>query len=327
MTKYSPLDTFHFAWKHYGSHFKGTLRDLHNTNEFTDVTLVCDDQTQLPVHKLVLSACSPVLGNILLDHPFSHSIIYMSGVKKHEMLSILQFMYLGEAFIQHDQINEFLDVAIGLQVKGISRECSGLDKFENDTKDVECISDTNKDVKDVVSIKQEVLITCDSDPLELEGENSIWGENSGEVVYSCDQCDYKATTNVDFRKHHQTHTRVRYYCDQCEYHTGWKKDLKKHQQCKHEGVRVSCNLCEYVAYDKGMLRKHHQIKHEGIRYSCNQCEYQATRKPDLKRHIKSKHEGFRYPCDECDYQATQVWSLQYHKQSKHPPTDRLLNLH
>ena len=88
-------ETFCLKWKTYDAHLTTAFRDLINENKFSDVTLVCDDQTQLPAHKIVLSACSPILGNILLNNPHPHPLLYLRGVRKQEMQSILQFMYLG----------------------------------------------------------------------------------------------------------------------------------------------------------------------------------------------------------------------------------------
>jgi hypothetical protein len=77
-------ETFCLKWKTYGAHLTTVFTDLFNQNIFSDVTLVSDDQTQLPAHKIVLSACSPVLGNILLSNPHSHPLIYLRGVKQQD---------------------------------------------------------------------------------------------------------------------------------------------------------------------------------------------------------------------------------------------------
>ena len=46
---------------------KSILKHLFETEEFADVTLVCDDQIQIPAHKLVLSSHSPFLENLFLN--------------------------------------------------------------------------------------------------------------------------------------------------------------------------------------------------------------------------------------------------------------------
>ena len=61
-------ETFSLNWKTYEAHIKKSFQNLLNEHVFSDVTLVCDDQTQLQAHKIVLSACSPVLKKVLLKN-------------------------------------------------------------------------------------------------------------------------------------------------------------------------------------------------------------------------------------------------------------------
>jgi hypothetical protein len=92
-------ETFCLKWNTYGAHLSTAFQDLFSESTFSDVALVCDDQTLLPAHKIVLSACSTVLKNILFNNPHPHPLIYLRGVKQHEVQSILRFMYLGQATI------------------------------------------------------------------------------------------------------------------------------------------------------------------------------------------------------------------------------------
>ena len=85
----------------------------------SDVTLVSDDQTQFKAHKIVLSACSPVFEKIIESNPIQHPLIYLRGIKSHELESILQFMYLGEGRFYQERMGEFFKVAKDLQVKDI----------------------------------------------------------------------------------------------------------------------------------------------------------------------------------------------------------------
>merc|ERR1719427_2231148 len=105
-------ETFCLSSKNFQSQLQTILKELFTENTFADVTLVSDDQIQIPAHKFVLSDCSPVLKNLLLNNPHSHPLLYLRGVKQLELQSILQFMYLGEARIYQERINVFLDIAM-----------------------------------------------------------------------------------------------------------------------------------------------------------------------------------------------------------------------
>ena len=91
-------------WKIFDTHISSSLNDLYPKGKFTDVTLVSDDQIQFEAHKFVLSACSPVVKNLLLNNPHSHPLIYLRGVMHQELKSILEFMYLGEVKIPQSYV-------------------------------------------------------------------------------------------------------------------------------------------------------------------------------------------------------------------------------
>ena len=83
------------------------LSDIFENKSFTDVTLVSDDQIPFQAHRFVLSAFSPVLKNILLNNPHSHPLIFLRGVNHEDLYSILQFIYLGEASINFENMRRF----------------------------------------------------------------------------------------------------------------------------------------------------------------------------------------------------------------------------
>merc|ERR1712183_265891 len=95
------------TWKTFGTKLTKTFRNLFNEQSFADVTLVSDDQQEYKAHKVVLSACSPVLGNILLNNQHSHPLIYLKGFKSTELQKLLEFMYLGETSVNQNSIDQF----------------------------------------------------------------------------------------------------------------------------------------------------------------------------------------------------------------------------
>ena len=64
-------EKFRLMWHTYTTHGQELFRNLLETQQFTDVTLISDDQKQYKVHKFILSACTrdqihhPVLLKIL----------------------------------------------------------------------------------------------------------------------------------------------------------------------------------------------------------------------------------------------------------------------
>ena len=80
-----------------------------------DVTLVSDDKTPFQAHKVLISAFSPVLKDLLQENPHPHPLIYLSGVDHRELQQFLQFLYLGEAKLDKNRIQIFLDMSRTLQ--------------------------------------------------------------------------------------------------------------------------------------------------------------------------------------------------------------------
>ena len=71
-------DCLTLSFKFFQSHISTTIDESLIFSNFTDVTLVSEDDQNFPAHKLVLSACSPVLGEILLNHPRPEPFIYFN---------------------------------------------------------------------------------------------------------------------------------------------------------------------------------------------------------------------------------------------------------
>merc|ERR1719318_1030290 len=109
-------ETVSLKWKGFHEHLESYLGDLITEIDYSDVTLVSDEKTQFHAHKLVLSAGSPVLKNLLLNNPHSHPLIYLRGIKRRELLSILQFLYFGEARIHQDHIGMFVEITNDLKI-------------------------------------------------------------------------------------------------------------------------------------------------------------------------------------------------------------------
>ena len=107
-------------WHTFSEHLQLMFKDLYEEEKHSDVTLVCDDQTQFKAHKIVLRAYSPVFKKIIDNNPSQQPLIYLRGIQSYEMESILQFMYLGEGRFYYERMGEFLKVAENLEAMEIS---------------------------------------------------------------------------------------------------------------------------------------------------------------------------------------------------------------
>ena len=100
-------EKFSLRWNDFKSNISEAFKDLREEKDFFDVTLACEDN-QIQAHKVILSACSPFFRNILRRNPHQHPLLYLKDVKYKELLSVINFMYLGEVSVAQDELNSFL---------------------------------------------------------------------------------------------------------------------------------------------------------------------------------------------------------------------------
>ena len=145
-------------WDSHTDHVKSLLQDLMITNNFADVTLVCEDLIMLRAHRNILSAGSQVLRDIFLFEDKNQlggkqSVIHLRGVKHAVMQAILEYIYLGETAIQLDGTNDFLLAAKDLGL----RNCSEKQTQKVDV-DPNMSNDQNLDSLNLDSVKKEMTI-------------------------------------------------------------------------------------------------------------------------------------------------------------------------
>ena len=91
--------------------FSSAVGDLRQGQDFTDVTLACEDGQQVEAHKVVLVASSPFFLNILKRNKHPHPLIYLRGVGSENLLAIVDFLYHGQANVFQENLDSFLALA------------------------------------------------------------------------------------------------------------------------------------------------------------------------------------------------------------------------
>jgi len=129
----SASEKFCLRWNDFETNISLAFRELREEKDFFDVTLACDD-SQVQAHKVILSACSPFFRNVLRRNPHQHPLLYLKGVKYKELLSVLNFMYMGEVNVAQEELNSFLAVAEDLRVKGLTQNNSSSDSSSSKPK-------------------------------------------------------------------------------------------------------------------------------------------------------------------------------------------------
>ena len=244
------------AWNTHHQHLKKLLQNMLEATVFADITLVSNDLMKFKTHKAVLSACSQVFKSIIDDIPKDSSTIYLRGIQGQDLESILQFMYLGEATLSHERMNEFIEVAKSLEI---------IEIFKNvytSTEETHALDDDD----DFIQESQEKKVIEEQGTEKQQQDVKNKAENyaipSFDGNFPCNQCDRVLSTS---------------------------SNRLKHIKSVHEGLRHKCNLCSKDFTQSCHLKKHFQSAHIGTKYFCDQCEKHYPLQNTLYRHQKTKH--------------------------------------
>ncbi|KAG1661371.1 Protein bric-a-brac 2 [Nymphon striatum] len=124
---------FCLRWNNHHSNLQSMACESLDNEEFVDATISCEGHS-VKVHKLILSACSPLFKSIFAANPNKHPfIVLLSDVCYSDLKAILNFMYNGEINVSQDKLPRLLKAAERLNVKGLAEvaqeDQSNIGKF------------------------------------------------------------------------------------------------------------------------------------------------------------------------------------------------------
>jgi len=278
-------------WNEFQANLQSSSREFRKCDDYSDVTLVCGDNQQIEAHRIILSSTSVFFSDILKRNPHSHPLIYMRGISFHDLSSILDFIYKGEAEVVKDNLETFLLIAGELGLKGISKQAV------NDTnpgQEMEAISDSSKPLW--------------STALEGLDENVVdKREEFAADDLSCDQCGKTLGTKASLKTHKYNHI---------------KKDSLPLgvEQSKKDGNLLSVTSENRVVQDFSELdaKIDDLTEKVGGKWKCRQCGKEDNLRFHLRRHAETHIEGYSHYCDNCGRMFNTRVALKAHMINKHP---------
>ena len=108
------LDNFCLRWNKFESNISASFGEIRNQSEFFDITLCCDNGTDIiPAHKIILAASSPLFRKVFLHQKTQQNpFFYLKGIHKKELQAVLDFVYNGEVNIAQDELESFIAVSL-----------------------------------------------------------------------------------------------------------------------------------------------------------------------------------------------------------------------
>ena len=112
-------DEFDFISHNFEQTCPAAFRRLWKETDLSDVTLVSEDGTQIPVHKIILASCSLFFKDLLSRSPHPLPLICLTGIKTWTLRLVLEYIYLGRCKVTKGDLLPFLTAGRDLLVEGL----------------------------------------------------------------------------------------------------------------------------------------------------------------------------------------------------------------
>ena len=249
-------------WNDFQVNISSAFRDLKDDRDFTDVTLACEDGQQVEAHKVVLISSSPFFLNLLKMNKHPHPLIYMRGLKHDDLVSIMDFLYYGEANVFQENLDSFLGIADELQLKGLKKENKPKEEeidavpvnsfkgkttrpsksrmFSIPSKTVFDQEDENKGVNDMEAQTEIAILQNNSDPItDVEEVNQ--------------KVKSMMTFSVNLTSNQVRRARVCKVCGK----EGEMGNIMNHIEANHmTNISIPCDKCGKTLYTRNALNQH-----------------------------------------------------------------------
>ena len=248
-------------WNNFQDNIKSAFGSLRKDNDFTDVTLACEDGQQVEAHKVILAASSPFFQKLLGRNKHARPLIYMRGMKFDDLMAILDFLYYGEANVNQESLDSFLAIAEELQLKGLMGETddnmvkNGLDdqKYQpppkaqqahNKAVDVPQESPKSQAPGKIISL------------IESERTVAVSNNYSGYL----NELDERLNSMME-KSENRLAMHGQRRADVCKVCGKEGKHIKDHIEANHlEGLKIPCNHCDMIFRSRKAL-SHHKTRH------------------------------------------------------------------
>ena len=246
-------EKFSLKWNDFKSTVSNSFGILREEKDFFDVTLVSDDERQIPAHKLVLSACSDFFKSILRNNSHSHPLLYLSGIHSTNLSLILDYIYQGEVQIYQEHLDSFLEVAQKLKIEGLITATEGTETSDVKQEEYEDLNNT-----EVLYTPQDIGAT-EYDEKKVVGvrrKNQPRAERTVAVTVNDNSAAEEAI------QEHLGREDGLYFCKVCNYRNDRKSKVTRHIETHIEGLSYSCSICDKTFRSRHSLTTHKATFHK-----------------------------------------------------------------
>ena len=253
-------EKFCLKWNDFESNVSKSFGLLRNEEYLHDVTLVCDDNSQVSAHKLVLSACSEYFKTIFRNNSHPSPLICLEGVSSPDLRNILDYMYNGEANIFQENLDKFLSLAQRLKILGLLQSNSDYDddllenvKAENHS------SNEKEDTLPEYNDKDQNLTINAENGIRI---NSKCPKNNDRRMSLTNNGDQQEEIDRKVDEHIETCLDGTFKClfcgkiDSSNRTKGNLQNIRAHVETHLEGISYQCTKCEKTFRSRNSFSKH-----------------------------------------------------------------------
>ena len=265
---YSSEEKLCLKWNDFQENVISEFGKLRNDQDFTDVTLACEDGEQVEAHKVILAASSPFFQNLLRRNKHPHPLIYMRGVRSEDLVAIIGFIYNGETNVYQENLVNFLSIADELSLKGLTGVESKRRPEETDMKhNIHKTEDKKASLKGQHTIhKKEEIYTFEEVTENEEHFNNLDSTAMRTTFkFSGELHELDAKVKSMMTKSQSTISNILRICTICGKEAA-SNVIKGHIEANHlEGISIPCDFCDKIFRTRHSVDVHKRRNH---RNSC-----------------------------------------------------------
>ncbi|XP_078669735.1 uncharacterized protein LOC144910460 [Branchiostoma floridae x Branchiostoma belcheri] len=153
-----------------------------------------------------------------------------------------------------------------------------------------------------------------------------------DMIYRCDQCDFKSRHSVSLKEHLFVHLGQKpYVCTKdpkCPFVSAHQGNVRSHMKAHSANFPLKCKFCTFTTVRQSVLTKHHRLHKQKpgqeaksrpkltTVYKCKYCEHTACSQHALMCH-QAEHKNLRvFQCNRCQFFTNSRFIFRSHK-NKH----------
>ena len=248
-------EKFSLKWNDYQVNWSKALNDLQTDTDLADIVLISDDKVEFSAHRILLSSCSNMFKFIFKSNKNSNPLLFLCGINSVNLRYILDYIYHGEVNIFQDQLDNFLESAQKLEIKGLLGNQANFEeslKLESD-ENLEGVHSTNPQPTEKKSFAR-------------IGDNTIYPES---LIR-----DY-AIINMGSMTPEEIKTKMKelyektddgWRCLVCDHTKSGSKssNIRQHVETHMEGLSFTCNMCDKEFRSRNILAHHKKRSHKNL---------------------------------------------------------------